>query len=279
MRQVELLNLKKICIDMRRDILSMCYRCGAQKAHLGGCMSSVEILAVLYLKIMNLKNVKCEDWEKRDRFLMSKAHAAIAQYAALFQAGILTKEEINGPMRGPDTITYRHLKRNEDKAIEYSAGSLGMGLGYGVGLCHAIKRKGLPSQVYVMLGDGECNEGSIWESAAYASHAGFDNLTVLIDKNGLQLDGRTSDVLDIDNMRERWQAFGFETKEIDGHSLTEIYDALKLKHQKPVAIIANTVKGKGISFAENRVEWHDNYLTDELYDIALKELEVNYDSI
>lgn len=265
-------DLQKVCLEMRKDILLMCHRCGQEKAHLGGCMSMVELLAVLYKVFIKFDEGAVAN---RDRFILSKGHGGIALYAALRQAGILTEQEINQEMRGANTITYRHPKMNPQKGIEISSGSLGLGLSYGVGLawCFLKERKWVP-KVYVMLGDGECNEGSVWESAMMAGHLQLQNLVVIIDQNGLQLDGKTSEIIRADNMAERWRSFGFHTVEIDGHNIKQIYDAYAMKSYKPLAIIARTVKGKGVPFAEDRVEWHDNYLSDELYKNAIEGLEL-----
>lgn len=270
MTSEEIIKLQTTAKEMRRDIVNMCYRCGRQNAHLGGCMSMVELLAVLYTKIMHFDR---EHWEDRDRFILSKGHGGIAMYAALRQAGILSKEDISKEMRGEDTITFRHPKQKQDKGIEISTGSLGLGISYGIGLvCAFRRRQNDTSKVYVYIGDGECDEGSVWEGAALAGHMNLQNLVVIIDKNGLQLDGYTRQILNMENMRQRWEAFGFHAVEIDGHDVAAVYEALNCKTNKPLAIIADTVKGKGISFAEDRVEWHDNYVSDELYVKAMNEL-------
>lgn len=268
-------DLPHIALDMRHDILKMIHSCGRQNGHLGGCMSAVEILAVLYTQVMNINEVAHSDrcWSERDRFIMSKGHAGIAMYAALKQVGLISQDMINGPIRGDETVLYRHPKRNIKYGIECSVGSLGMGLGYGIGLAESFIRQKSKQRVYVMIGDGECDEGSVWESAAYAGHRKLENLIVIIDKNALQLDGFTHDVLSMDNMTDRWNAFGFKAVEVNGHDLNDIYAAFNTEHSgKPLAIIANTVKGKGVSFAENRVEWHDNYLSDELFEQGRHEL-------
>ncbi len=268
-------DLHAITVDMRKDILTMCHNCGKQNGHLGGCLSAVDILAVLYTQIMNINEVAHSGiaWENRDRFILSKGHAGFALYAVLKQIGLISQEMIQGSIRGEHSVLFRHPKKNEQFGIECSVGSLGMGLGYGIGLAETFKRKKTMQKVYVMLGDGECNEGSVWESAAYAGHRKLENLVVIIDKNKLQLDGYTSDVLNMDNMRERWEAFGFQSMEVDGHNWHELIRAFQTENKgKPLAIIADTVKGKGVSFAENQVQWHDNYLSDELYEKAWKEV-------
>lgn len=265
--------------EMRKDILDMCLNCGNQKGHLGGCMSAVDILAVLYLGIMNITkdNIQKVSWEDRDRFVLSKGHAGMALYAALRQAGVLSYEQIHGEIRGEKTFLYRHPKYNPKYGIECSVGSLGMGIGYAVGLAEAMKRKGKDNTIFCMLGDGECEEGSVWESFAYAAHRKLDKLTVIIDKNGLQLDGKTCDVLDMNSLEEKIKAFGFSVCTIDGHNYEQIYGAFQIEHcERPLAIIASTIKGKGVSFAENKTEWHDNVLTKELYRKAIEELELVY---
>lgn len=273
-------HVEDIACDMRHDILTMVHNCGKQNGHLGGCMSAVEVLAVLYSQIMNINEVahSGRDWADRDRFIMSKGHAGIAMYAAMKHVGLVSQAMIDGDIRGENTVLFRHPKRNIEFGIECSVGSLGMGIGYGIGLAESFRRRNSGQKVFVMLGDGECNEGSVWEGAAYASHRGLENLTVIIDQNGLQLDGTTREVLAMDNMAERWKAFGFCVVEVDGHNIEAVYSALKTAHQgKPLAVIAHTIKGKGISFAENRVEWHDHYLSNELYvqgkqDLGIREL-------
>lgn len=267
--------LNDIALDMRFDILRMMKSCGRQNGHLGGCMSAVETLAVLYTQVMNINMIAHSEqpWSNRDRFIMSKGHAGIAMYAAMKHVGLVSQNMINGPIRGKDTVLYRHPKRNILYGIECSVGSLGMGIGYGIGLAESFRRKGASQKVFVMMGDGECDEGSVWEGAAYASHRRLDNLIVIIDKNGLQLDGPTQDVLSMDNMSQRWSAFGFQTVDIDGHNMDALMDAFHTRHpDRPLAVIAHTVKGKGMSFAENRTEWHDNYLSEELFEQGIREL-------
>lgn len=267
--------LKDIALDMRFDILRMVKSCGKQNGHLGGCMSAVECLAVLYTQVMNVNLMihSEQPWSNRDRFIMSKGHAGIAMYAAMKHVGLISQNMINGPIRGKNTFLYRHPKRNIMYGIECSAGSLGMGISYGIGLAESFRRKGTAQKVFVMIGDGECDEGSVWEGAAYAGHRRLDNLIVIIDKNGLQLDGLTQDILFMDNMSQRWSAFGFQTVDIDGHDMNALINAFNTPHQgKPLAIVAHTVKGKGISFAENRTEWHDNCLGEELYEQGIREL-------
>ena len=273
-----LISLKGVAQDIRYDVLTMCHNCGKQKGHLGGCMSAVEILTTLYCRETNLKNAVLGEvfWEDRDRVFLSKGHASLAMYSAMKHAGLVSQEMIEGEIRGENSVLFRHSKRNTDIAIEYSSGSLGLGLGFGIGVLEGLKRKNSSAKVYVIIGDGECNEGSVWESAAYAGAHHLENLIVIIDKNNLQLDGFTKDVLEFGDMAEKWKSFGFETIEADGHDFESLSLAFATNHKnKPLAIIANTVKGKGVSFAENKAEWHGNYLDDASYYIAIDELGVS----
>lgn len=261
------MDIKKVASRMRKDILNMAHNCGTMGAHLGGSMSAVDVLAVLYTQIME------NDGDLRDRFIMSKAHSVMAQYAALHQVNKITDEEISKAMM-PGSFLYKHPCMNIDKGIEFSGGSLGQGLSLGAGTAWALKKSGnCKSRVFVLVGDGECNEGAIWEAAAAIAQYNLNNLTVIVDCNKLQNDGMTEEILNFNNMAERWTSFGFETCEIDGHNHAEIFKALSKQGDKPRAIIAHTVKGKGVSFAENVVDWHASYLTDALYEKAVGELE------
>lgn len=265
------LSLDDKLVAAKKAILDLCKRSGRGKAHLGGCMSCIDTLVVLYNDAMR----RNEDGSYRDRFVMSKAHAAIAQYAAMWTAGILTDDEISLPLRGDDTILFRHPRRNPEKGLEVSCGSLGMGIGYAAGLAYSAARRQQDTLVYAMVGDGECNEGSVWETAAFAGHYHLDNLVVIIDQNGLQLDGPTEVVFDAGDMSDKWASFGFDVSEVDGHDLDSLRSVFALQSEgRPRAIIARTLKGHGLSFAEGRTEWHDNVLTDELYELACREIGV-----
>ncbi len=268
-------SMEKFARGMRLDIVELVYRAGKEGAHLGGCLSLVDILTVLYCKFLRF-DVKNPAWELRDRLILSKAHASIGLYAAMHQAGLLSDEQIALPLYGDETFLYKHSRRDVSHGIEMSGGSLGQGLSFALGIALALQRKGNnQSRVYAIVGDGECNEGSIWEAAALAGHLHQKNLTVIVDKNGLQLDGSTREILNMDNMDERWRAFGFDAKVVDGHDREAISSALAEQSEKPVAVIAQTIKGKGVSFAENNVDWHDNVLTEELYAQALREVELH----
>ena len=262
-----------VALKMRKDIVEMCYRLENNAAHLGGCMSLVELLAVLYVNHLkfNISDLKSED---RDRVIMSKGQGSIAMYSAMHQVGIIEKLSEVGDLLGEGNIYYKQTVRNMDYGIEFSSGSLGQGLAYAVGIAWALKKKkNNISKVYVFIGDGECDEGSVWEAASLAGHLCLDNMVIIVDKNNLQIDGFTYDINRMDKIAERWSAFGFDTVTINGHNISEIDRALSVNASgKPRAIIAETIKGKGISFAENEAEWHQNVLTKELYEKAVNEI-------
>ncbi len=263
---------KKTAQLIRKQILKMTHASGTTGAHAGGSLSMAEIMAVLYFGILHydLEEPKAPE---RDRFILSKGHGAMALYAALNQAGILSDQELD-TFKSNATQLGGHPSMNRDKMIEFSSGSLGQGLSLAVGVCLGLKKaKNFEPHVYVLLGDGECDEGSIWEAAMAASHYGLDNLTVIVDQNQLQYDGETKAVMDLGNLKEKWSSFGWETAAVDGHCPQALYEALKQKQEKPFALIANTVKGKGVSFMERNPLWHNNRLSDQQYEQALAEVE------
>ena len=259
-------------LQMRQDSLRMSLAAGASGAHYGGGLSMIEIMDVLYLAIMNV-DVDNPYLETRDRFILSKGHGVLALYAALKQVGFVTDEDLD-TFKTHNTFLYGHPSMNIPKGIEFSSGSLGQGLSLGVGSCLALQRKGnTTSRVYVLMGDGECNEGSVWEAAASAVHYKLGQLIAIIDKNKLQYDGETETVLSMGSLEEKWRSFGWDTLVVDGHSVEQLYDAFTKEHDRPLAIIANTVKGKGISFMEDNPLWHHSKLSTKQHADALKELE------
>ena len=263
---------KAATLAMRKSIVRMTYRSGNVGAHIGGALSMVEIMAVLYLAILRY-DLSDRMSAKRDRFILSKGHGAMALYAALNQAGVLTDQELER-FKTNETVLGGHPSMNREKLIEFSSGSLGQGLSLGVGVCLGLEKvKNQTPNVYVLLGDGECNEGSIWEAAMAASHYGLNRLVAIIDQNGLQYDGMTAEVMDMGSAENKWKSFGWDVITVDGHSIESLYDAFRTKHERPMAIIANTVKGKGISFMENNALWHNNRLSAKQYEQALAELE------
>ena len=260
--------------NMRKDIIQMTYNVGGIGAHIGGALSLPEILSVLYLGILNVdpKNPTKED---RDRFILSKGHGAMALYAAFKQIGLISEEELFSYKKTGSWLSV-HPTINPAHGIEFSSGSLAQGLGLGIGTAWALKMKGnLSSRVFVVLGDGECNEGAIWESALAAPQLRLDNITVVVDKNGLQCDDKTTEIISMEDMEAKWKSFGWNTKTVDGHDVAALYEALKEKHDRPYAVIANTVKGKGVSFIENVPKWHVGKLSKEQYEQAMAEQEEN----
>ena len=263
--------LEAMARRIRLNIAKMTWQSGIKGAHLGGSMSVTDILAVLYGEILHY-DVKNPLAPERDRLILSKAHAAVALYAALFEAGFLTQEEIDGAMQG-DSFFFEHPKKSPEHGIEFSGGSLGQGLSLGMGTALGLKKKGnTEAKVYVILGDGECDEGQVWEAAAAVTHFGLDSVTVIIDDNGLQFDGRKQDILKPGDIAARWASLGYDVQTVNGHDVEELREAFLRQADKPKVIIAKTVKGKGVSFAENDVTWHTGRLTDELYQEAIREL-------
>lgn len=262
---------KEAAKQMRMDALNMTKETGNTGAHIGGAMSMIEIMAVLYHGVMKYDTSNPE-WEGRDRFILSKGHGVIAQYTAMKSVGILSEDELN-TFKKNQTRLYAHPSMNMEIGIEFSSGSLGQGLSLGVGTALALKRKkNFDSRVFVLVGDGECNEGQIWEAAMSAAAYKLDNLIVIVDKNGLQYDGNTSEIMDMGSISDKWQTFGFETVTVDGHSVVQLLDVFMKSYERPLAVIANTVKGKGVSFMENNALWHNNRLTDEQLVQALNEV-------
>lgn len=257
---------------IRRNIIEMTYNTGKTGAHLGGSLSIVELLSGLYAGVIRF-NVNEPDWEERDRVILSKGHAAMALYPAMAEAGIISKEELSS-FKEDGSRLGGHPSLNGLPGIEFASGSLGQGLSLGVGTCLALKRKNNNvSRVFVLLGDGECDEGSVWEAAASASHYGLNNLIAVVDMNAIQYDGYTDEVLSMSPFEEKWKAFGWDAVSIDGHDMESILDAYSQKTDKPLAILAHTIKGKGVSFMENNWKYHNAALSKEQYEQAVEELE------
>lgn len=271
----ELIEIKNFSKRVRKHILEMALYAGANSSHFGGALSIVEIISTLFSNKMNL-NEKNRYSETRDRFILSKGHACLAYYAALCEIGFIKKDELK-TFEKNDSNLLGHPVANKELGIEFSNGSLGMGLSLGIGLCISSKKKKSNFKVYVILGDGECNEGSVWEAMMAASHFKLDNLYTFIDRNNFQQTGSNNEIMSLENLKSKLISFGWNTIEIDGHNINEISNALNLNDKnRPTAIIANTVKGKGFSFSENNNSWHHAVLTKSTYEKALTELE-NYE--
>ena len=271
----ELEEIKNFSKRIRKHILDMALHAGASSSHFGGALSIVEIISTLFSYQMNL-NEKNKYSETRDRFILSKGHACLAYYAALCEIGFIKKDELKTFEKNNSNLL-GHPVANKELGIEFSNGSLGMGLSLGIGLALAFKKKKKNNNVFVILGDGECNEGSVWEAMMAAPHFKLDNLYTFIDRNNFQQTGSNNEIMSLDNLKGKLISFGWNTIEIDGHNINEISNALNVNDKnKPTAIIANTIKGKGFSFSENNNSWHHAVLTKSTYEKALTELE-NYE--
>jgi transketolase len=261
---------------MRKKILDISYACNLS-THLGGGLSMVELMATLYGRVLRF-DPSNPHWEGRDRFILSKGHGVLGYFSALLVSGVITEETYRTfQTNASDLIA--HPVMNLDLGIESSNGSLGQGLSMGVGIALACKKKKNAINVYVYMGDGECNEGSVWEAVMAAAQLKLDNLTAVVDYNKLQSDGDVRQIIDLGDLAKRFESFGWEVHEIDGHDITQIINAFETTMQTslPKVLIAHTVKGKGISFMENNNEWHHNRLTNANYELALGELGLSID--
>jgi transketolase len=245
----------------------------AGSGHPGGSLSAVEIVTALYWRTMRFKPAD-PYWKGRDRFILSKGHAAPVLYAVLAECGYFPKEEL-GTLRQLNSHLQGHADRTVTHGVEMSSGSLGQGLSFAVGCALAGRLDQQSWRVYALLSDGECDEGQTWEAAMSAAKFKVDNLTAIVDKNRIQLSGFTKDIMNLDPFNKKWEAFGWEVLEVDGHDFDQVLDAFgkaqKVKG-KPAVIIAHTVKGKGVSFMENNVDFHGKAPNAEQLEKALKEL-------
>ena len=270
-RDIDEVTLRAIAREVRKDILKM--TSNVQSGHPGGAMSATDIIVTLYYYKMR-HNPLNPKWEERDRFVLSKGHVCPALYSVLARTGYFPLEKLM-EFRKIDGDLQGHPDMHKTPGIEISTGSLGHGIGAAVGMALGLKLSGSDSKVYCMIGDGEAQEGSVWEATMAASHYNLSNLVVILDNNNLQIDGPVDEVMSIYPAAEKWRAFGWNVMEINGHDFKEIKEALDRADRskfKPTIIIAKTVKGKGVSFMENRAEWHGKALPPELLKEALKEL-------
>ena len=265
--------MRKLAIDMGL----VAVRNGAG-AHLGPGYSMTDITAALYFHVMN-HNSKDPRWEDRDRFILSKGHGVLGFYTALALAGYFPIEQLL-TFDTDESELVGHPCMNLDYGIEASTGSLGHGLSIAAGYALAAKLDKKKFSVYCLLGDGECDEGSVWEAVMAVNQYSLDNLVAIVDRNRLQSDGLSREIIQMDDMAEKWRAFGWLTREINGHDVGEIIDALHIKSRpvgRPYVIIAHTIKGKGVSFFEDDNAWHYGYLTNEQAEQAYKELGFSQD--
>ncbi|WP_425806019.1 transketolase [Desulfitobacterium sp. Sab5] len=268
---VSVLDLKRKANQIRQDIITMLV--SAKSGHPGGSLSATDIVAALYFHEMK---VKAEDpqWADRDRFVLSKGHAAPVLYAALAEKGFFPKEELLG-LRHTGRMLQGHPDMKRIPGVDMSTGSLGQGLSAANGMALAGKLNKKDYRVYVLMGDGEMGEGQIWEAAMAAAHYKLDNVTAILDNNGLQIDGPTEQVMSTSPLLDKWKAFGWHVIEVDGHdieSLLAAFEEAKATKGKPTLLLAKTIKGKGVSFMENQVGWHGNAPSAEQGEQALSEL-------
>ena len=272
MKKTEINKVLKFSKAIRKNILDMAFYAGASSAHLGGALSIVEIISVLFCHVM--KHNPDPQWQDRDRFILSKGHACLAYYAALCEIGYISKNELKTFEKNNSNLL-GHPVMNREIGIDFSNGSLGMGLSLGIGVALSIKKRKKNNRVFVILGDGECNEGSVWEAAMAAAHFKLDNLFVFVDNNKFQQTGTNNQIMSTGNLRDKWESFGWNSVNLDGHNIEELCNYFQLKKNSissPSAIIANTIKGKGFSFSENNNDWHHSILSKKLYEQALQEL-------
>lgn len=266
--------MKHLTNLIRQDILKMVHN--AKSGHPGGSLSCVDILAVLYKKVLNVPVEwdKSPNFKTRDKFILSKGHASPALYATLANCGYFPKDLLMGFRMLGSKLQGHPSSRAKLPGVEVSTGSLGQGLSIGIGLALAMRLDKINSSVFVLLGDGEMQEGSVWEGLMQINQRQLNNLVVIIDKNNLQIDGSVQEIKTLDPLDEKLKAFGFDVVEIDGHNYEEIEKALinAKKSDKICAIIANTIKGKGVSFMENNASWHGKAPKDEDLKKALEEL-------
>ena len=274
---LDLIDLKRLSIRLRRDTLGIIY--GAGGGHTGGSLSSLDILITLYFHVMRHDPAN-PSWEERDRFVLSKGHSVEGYYCVLAEAGYFPKEELatygkfNSRLYGHPTMKV--------PGVEMPTGALGHGLSAAVGMAIASKRGGEPYRVFVLMGDGEQAEGSVWEAAMAASHYRLDNLVAVIDYNKLQISGDVDTVMKISSLSERWRSFGWTVHEVEGNEierLVELFDGLPKGSESPHLVVAHTTKGKGVSFIENNASWHHRVPSKDEYEKAMEELNAKLEEV
>ena len=270
--------LRKIANDVRIDIINEVY--SAKSGHTGGALSIADILTVLYFNQMNI-NPEMPESNLRDRLVLSKGHASAALYAVLAERGFINKEDLK-TFRKLGSNLQGHPDMEKVPGVDMSTGSLGQGLSIANGMAIASKMDNLGCRVYCVLGDGEIEEGQIWEAAMTSNKYKLDNLCVILDNNGLQIDGKVEEVKALDCLYSKWESFGFNVIPCDGHNIEMLIDSFEKARQtkgQPSIIIARTVKGKGVPFMENKAEWHGKAPNDEQYERAMKALKLEEEKI
>lgn len=268
----ELNKLKELSCENRQNVIKMVYE--AQSGHIGGSLSACDIMTVLFNKCIkhSVNGKTSSDYQSRDRFVLSKGHASPVYYSVLAQVGFIPKSELKtfrkfgARLQGHPSLCC--------PGVEVASGSLGQGLSIACGIAMSLKLDENPARVYVLLGDGEMQEGSVWEALMQAAHRHLNNLTAIIDRNRLQIDGNTECVMSLDNLPDKLKSFNWNVLEIDGHNIQEIYEAIEESKlsDKPTVIVANTIKGKGVSFMENNAGWHGKAPNKEDFEKAMLEL-------
>ncbi|MBY0405556.1 MAG: transketolase [Cyanobacteria bacterium] len=275
----DLKEIEKVSAKLRLDIIQMIYE--AQSGHPGSSLSCIDLLVYLWFHQMN-HNPSHPDWPERDRFVMSKGHGAPALYAALMQAGYIPWDELH-TLRKIHTNLQGHPASKYIKGVDVSTGSLGQGLSCAVGMALGNRISNIKSRIYVLMGDGECQEGNVWEAVLSAAQHKTNLVTAIVDRNHLQIDGDTEKIKGLGELAPKFSAFGWNTKEINGHHFAEIQEAFEFSDvmaeetQRPTVIIANNTKGKGVSFMENQAGWHGKAPNKEQYEKAMAELKAHFE--
>lgn len=269
-------DLKKAVLDYRKGTLGLCHR--KNGIHIGGILSCAEVLVTLFMHTLRLDPEK-PDWEERDRFILSKGHSGVGLYYAMGQRGFFPLEDLNETFKGFESRFGTHPCKTALSSLEISSGSLGHGMNIAVGLALAAKLDGKKHRVFCLVGDAELQEGTNWEAAMAGAQYKLDNLYVIVDRNWFSMDGRTEDIMGLEPLVEKWQAFNWNVIEIDGNDLNQVvncFDNLPEETGKPCVIICNTVKGKGVSFMENNALYHSASIDQQQYAAAIEELEKAY---
>ncbi len=270
-------NLEAYAHSARRNLFIALHKLGG--GHFGACLSEIDILTYLYFEEMNIRP-KEPDWPKRDRFVLSKGHGGFGLYSVLAERGFFPPERLWTYENG--VMLPKHADKHRVQGVDVSTGSLGQGLSIACGMALAARRDDSKVRVFALMGDGECNEGQIWEAAMFAAKYGLDNLIAAVDANGLQFDGRSGDIMPMESLAEKWKAFGWEVQEADGHDFKAIrsaYASSRDSNGRPKMIVFRTIKGKGISFMENQTNWHSGNCNKEELEEGCRQLGISFSEL
>lgn len=277
----EIKKLKKTAVQIRKDIMEISAHCGGGAIHVGPALSATDVVTALYFKIMNI-DPNNPTWEDRDRFILSKGHAYSVLYAALAERGYFPREELM-TTRNINSRLQGHPVLGKTPGVDMVSGSLGNGLSCGLGIAMGLKLQGKRKpRVYVMLGDGESQEGMVWEAAMCAPNKGIDNLVAIVDYNHFQSCGALDEISSLHPLTDKWESFGWKVFEMNGHDMEDIVSKLRIAKEyagQPVCLIAHTVKGKGVSFIEHNNSWHAKIATEAEYEAAMAELDAQLAAI